>query len=183
MNYKFTARNMHRDVAYFYVGLIISFSISGIALNHRATWNPSEYVVSSESILVKVPTDKELINEDFVKQLATEWNLTAEYKSFRVRDELVRVYFDGAIADFNITTGEGELEFVNKRLLLADMTTLHKTTDTSWIYYSDVFGAAMLLIAITGMFIAKGKESFKQRGWKFAIVGVLFPLSFLLFLY
>jgi hypothetical protein len=37
----------------------------------------------------------------------------------------------------------------------------------------------MLLIALTGMIIAKGKESFRKRGWIFAIIGIIFPLIFL----
>jgi hypothetical protein len=40
----------------------------------------------------------------------------------------------------------------------------------------------MLLIAITGMFIARGKESFQKRGWIFASIGIIFPLVFLLLL-
>ena len=40
------------------------------------------------------------------------------------------------------------------------MTILHVDTSKSWLYYSDIFGVAMLVIAITGMFIAKGEHSF-----------------------
>jgi hypothetical protein len=32
------------------------------------------------------------------------------------------------------------------------------------------------------MFIAKGQMSFKKRGWKLAVAGIIFPLIFLLFL-
>ncbi|MEP1096303.1 MAG: PepSY-associated TM helix domain-containing protein [Cyclobacteriaceae bacterium] len=179
---KLTNRNLHRDTAYFYVGLIISFSISGIALNHRANWNPKEYVVSSKDINVQVPADAELINEAFVQQLAKDWEMEEDYQSFRVRDKEVRLYFDGAVADFSTTTGQGELEFVRKRPLLNEMTFLHQTTNEGWIWYSDIFGLGMLTLAITGMFIAKGRESFKRRGWKFALVGIVFPLVFLVFL-
>ncbi len=179
MAYKFTARNIHRDFAYFYVGLIISFSISGIALNHRATWNPRQYTIDSKEINVQVPTDAKQINDDFAKALAQTWDLEKSFKSVRVRGGSVRIFFDGAVADFDAKTGKGELETIRKRPVLAEMTLLHQTTDTAWIWYSDIFGVAMLLIAITGMFIAKGKESFQKRGWKFAIVGIIFPLVFL----
>ena len=182
MNFKFTPRNTHRDFAYFYVGLIISFSISGIALNHRATWNPRQYVVSTESINVQLPADKESINEDFAKNISEEWGLEKSFKSFRVRGEEARIVFDDAIADFNVNTGVGELETIKKRPLLNQMTLLHQTTDKAWIWYSDIFGLAMLMIASTGMFIAKGNESFRKRGWKLALVGLVFPLIFLLML-
>ena len=45
-----------------------------------------------------------------------------------------------------------------------------------------IFGLGMLTIAITGMFIAKGSESFRKRGWKLALVGIVFPLIFLFLL-
>ena len=182
MAYKITFRNLHRDTAYFYVGLIISFSISGIALNHRSTWNPREYVVDSKDVLVELPTEQDQIDDAYAKQLATSWEMASEYKSFRIRGESLRLYFDNAVADIDLVTGKGDLETIRKRPLLNEMTLLHQTTSSSWIYYSDVFGLAMLLIAITGMFIASGKDSFRKRGWKFASVGILFPLVFLLFL-
>jgi len=179
---KLTARSFHRDTAYLYVGLIISFSISGIALNHRTTWNAREYTVSSKEISVQIPADKDEINEDFARQLAGSWEMEKDYKSFRVRGDEVRIYFEGAVADFDINSGKGVLENVKKRPLLNEMTLLHQTTNTAWTWYSDIFGLAMLSIALTGMFIAKAKESFRQRGWKFALVGILFPLIFLFLL-
>lgn len=182
MIFKFSSRSFHRDTAYFYVGLIISFSISGIALNHRATWNPREYIVSSTEIFVDVPTSAELIDEEYIKALALGWKMGSDYESFRIRGEDARIYFDGAVVDFNVKTGKGVLETIRKRPLLSEMTLLHQTTNRSWIWYSDIFGFGMLSIAITGMFIAKGKESFRRRGWKFAIVGVIFPLLFLVLL-
>ena len=32
---------LHRDVGYLAVGLTLAYGISGIAVNHRADWNPS----------------------------------------------------------------------------------------------------------------------------------------------
>jgi len=39
----------------------------------------------------------------------------------------------------------------------------------------------MLVIAFTGMFIiTKGKNTFKKRGWKLALAGLVFPLIILI---
>lgn len=62
------------------------------------------------------------------------------------------------------------------------MTKLHVDTSKWWIYYSDIFGVAMLIIAFTGMCIQKGANSFWGRGWKLALVGIIFPLIFLFLL-
>ena len=47
---KITNRSLHRDIAYFYVGLIIAFSFSGIILNHRQDWYPMDYTYEATSI-------------------------------------------------------------------------------------------------------------------------------------
>lgn len=177
----FDARKWHRDTAYFFVGLIISFSISGIALNHRATWNPRQYVVSSEEIKLDT-ADVTEYDEAYSKSVLAQWQLTDKYQSERLRGENLRIYFDGGIVDINTTTGEGTLEYVRTRPVLSEMTYLHQTTNEAWIWYSDIFGLGMLFITITGMFIARGKDSFKRRGWKLALIGIVFPLVFLFFL-
>jgi hypothetical protein len=88
-------------------------------------------------------------------------------------------YQGNTILSVNLESGEGTLEHKRKVPVLGHTMYLHKSTNSFWIWYSDIFGAAMLLIAITGLFIAKGKYSFRQRGWKFAILGLIFPLIFL----
>ncbi|UCE93199.1 MAG: hypothetical protein JSV73_10360 [Flavobacteriaceae bacterium] len=40
----------------------------------------------------------------------------------------------------------------------------------------------MILIAVTGILIPSGKNGFKQRGWKLALAGLIFPLIFLFLL-
>ncbi|MCT4631060.1 PepSY-associated TM helix domain-containing protein, partial [Winogradskyella sp.] len=84
-----------------------------------------------------------------------------------------------AYAFVNLKTGEGEIEYVKTIPVLGQMTILHKTTNVWWIWFSDIFGVAMLTIAITGMFISKGKNSFKKRGWWLASLGLIFPFIFL----
>lgn len=49
------ARNLHRDLGYFYIGLIISFAFSGILMNHRDSWHPEKYTLETKAIEVKLP--------------------------------------------------------------------------------------------------------------------------------
>ena len=66
--------------------------------------------------------------------------------------------------------------------LFGQMTQLYQDTSKWWIYYSAIFGMGMLLIAFTGMFIERGKNSFQGRRWKLAQIGIIFPLIFLFLL-
>ena len=72
---KLTARNTHRDIAYFYVGLIISFSFSGIFLNHRQAWHPKRYSYDSKEIAIPVPASKEAVNDEFITNFTKEQNI------------------------------------------------------------------------------------------------------------
>ncbi len=181
---KFTNRSIHRDFAYFYVGLIIAFSFSGIILNHRQDWYPMDYTYESEEVSLEIPSDKKLLNDEaYLKEATKIWKVDGKFDGARLRDGKLRVYFkDNIIADVDANTGKGILEYKRRTPIIGHTMYLHKTTNKSWIWYSDIFGAAMLVIAITGMLIPAGKNGFKKRGWKLALAGLLFPLLFLIFL-
>ena len=170
---------LHRDLAYFFLGLIIAFSASGIILNHRVDIDPQEYTVQTDAIQFDLPEDKLLITDDFFRNSLTDKNINEEYKRFRIREDEIRLYLDDAFVNIDATTGNGEIDYVRTIPVLGQMTILHKSTSKWWIWFSDIFGIAMLTIAITGMFISKGKYSFKKRGWKLTLIGLIFPFIFL----
>lgn len=181
---KITNRSLHRDFAYFYFGLIIAFSFSGIILNHRQDWYPMDYAYESKEISIEVPADAEKLNDkEFVKTMATNLHSDNKFDSHRLRNGQLRLYYkDNVIADIDAATGKGVIEFKRKIPFIGHSMYLHKTTNSFWVWYSDIFGAAMLLIAITGVLIPMGKNGFKKRGWKLAVIGMLFPLIFLFIL-
>ncbi|WP_435414978.1 PepSY-associated TM helix domain-containing protein [Polaribacter aestuariivivens] len=176
---KITNRSLHRDIAYFYVGLLIAFSLSGIILNHRQDWYPMDYTYESKEVTLTLPNNEEEITKEFL-QNATK-NFEATYDGHRIRNGLLRVYFKGnGILDMKLSESKGVLEFKRKVPIIGHSMYLHKTTNKFWIWYSDIFGAAMLVIAITGILIPSGKKGFKKRGWKLALAGLIFPLLFLI---
>ena len=180
---KLTARNIHRDVAYFYLGLIIAFSISGIFLNHRQWWHPMDYTYKVENIELQLPKNKDDITKEFLVEESKKWNLQDKFRGFRIRDGKLNVGFKDSDLRVDLETGKGERSYSMRTPLLGQMTVLHVDTSTAWIWYSDIFGIGMIVIALTGMFIIKkGKTSFWQRGWKLALLGVIFPLVFLFLL-
>ena len=173
---KVTNRQLHRDVAYFYVGLILAFSFSGIILNHRQSWYPTEYAYESEEVKLNMPEGD--LTEERVRELVAPFEL--EYQSHRVRGNSLRVDFAGNnILEVNTADGIGVLEARRTMPFLGHTIKLHKSTDTAWIWYSDIFRLGMILIAITGMMIPMGKNGFNRRGWKLMLAGLVFPLLFL----
>lgn len=178
---KINARNTHRTLGYFYVGLIISFSISGIFLNHRRDWHPSRYVTSSKDITIR-PVVKDSINDEFVERFTKSHSINDKLRRYRVDKDLLKISYEKNDVEVDIKTGKGTIETYQKTPVLGQFTTLHVDTSKWWIYYSDVFGLAMAIIACTGMFIQRGKYGFKRHGWKLALIGIIFPLIFLFLL-
>ncbi|MFZ2907055.1 MAG: PepSY-associated TM helix domain-containing protein [Cyclobacteriaceae bacterium] len=178
---KLTALNTHRDLAYFFLGLIIAFSFSGIFLNHRQLWHPIRYTYESKDITI-APVLKDSVNEDYVKQFSQSQKIDDTFRRFQVNGNSLRISYVSHDVEVDISTGHGKVVTYKTTPLLGQMTKLHVDTSQWWIYYSDIFGVAMLAIAITGMFLAKGKNSFRKRGWKLALIGIIFPLIFLFLL-
>ena len=178
-----TVRDTHRDLGYFYVGLIIAFAFSGIFLNHRQAWHPSKYTSEVKSISTQMPASEEEITKEFVDELNKKLSINDVVRRFKVDKGKFEVSFEKHDLKLDAKSGAGELITYKKVPVLAQMTQLHQDTSKWWIYYSDIFGLAMLVIAITGMFmIPNGLLSFKERGWKLALTGLIFPLIFLFLL-
>jgi len=79
-----------------------------------------------------------------------------------------------------VKSGTGEVVSFIKTPFISQTMKLHKNTSNWWIYYGDIFGISLIVIAITGaIMIPAGKFTFKKRGWKLALAGLLFPLIFL----
>ncbi len=176
---KVTNRSLHRDLAYFYVGLIIAFSFSGIILNHRQDWYPMDYAYETKEVLLQFPEDTKQITKEFLIEATKNFDVT--YDGHRVREGTLRIYFkDNVILDADLATGKGNLEFKRKVPLVGHTMYLHKSTNNFWIWYSDIFGVAMLIIAITGVLIPAGKNGYSKRGWKLTLLGLIFPLLFLI---
>ncbi len=178
---KINVRNTHRTLGYFYVGLIISFSISGIFLNHRRDWHPSRYVSSSKEISIR-PVIKDSINDEFIEYFTKTQSINDKLRRYRVDKDILKISYEKNDVELDIKTGKGNIETYKKTPVLGEFTMLHVDTSKWWIYYSDVFGLSMAIIAITGMFIQRGKNGFKRIGWKLALIGIIFPLIFLFLL-
>lgn len=178
-------RKWHRDIGYFFVGLIISFAISGIAQNHRGSWNPEQYAYASKNLATQFHLfEKEKINDDTIKKILVQQGIQNHYFGFRIEDDKkeMRIFLDKALLTVDMNNGKGVLEFFKTRPLIGQMSILHRENGSSlWILYSDIFAAGLLTIAITGMFMVKGKHSFRKRGFMLTLAGIIIPILLLIF--
>ncbi|MES2411475.1 MAG: PepSY-associated TM helix domain-containing protein [Bacteroidota bacterium] len=176
-----TIRNLHRDLGYFYIGLIISFAFSGILMNHRESWHPEKYTIETKAIEVKLPAE-EKINEPFADSLGKALGIDDKIRRHNVKKGTFKISFEKHDVEIDMKTGKGEIVSFLKTPIISQTMKLHKSTSNWWIYYGDIFGISLIVIAVTGsIMIPAGKFNFKRRGWKLALAGILFPLLILLF--
>jgi hypothetical protein len=176
------ARNLHRDLGYFYIGLIISFATSGILMNHRDSWHPEEYDNQTKEIQVKLPSEDK-ITEAYAKVFITQFGIIDNFRKYKVKGGSLRISYKNTDVEVDLATGKGEIETYKKTPIISQMMKLHKNTSNWWIYYGDIFGISLIVIAITGtLMIPAGKFTFKKRGWKLALAGLIVPLLILILL-
>lgn len=175
MNWNLKLRNWHRDFSYFFAGLLMAFAISGIALNHRNSWDPRKYTYQSIKVNIPLPNHRKQITDEFFQNWLDENNIKLEFRGSSWRRGGYNLYFKNAYAFIDPSTGQGEIERFHIRPILGQMVDLHRSSSSIWIWYSDIFAISVLLICVTGLIIAKGKSGFKKRGWKLALVGILIP--------
>jgi hypothetical protein len=177
---KINFRNLHRDLGYFYIGLIVSFAFSGLMMNHRESWHPEKYTTQTKEIQVQLPEESE-INEEFAKDLGKKLGIEDKMRRQMVRKGTFKISFENNDVEIDIKTGKGEIVAFRKTPIVSQAMKLHKNNSNFWIYYSDIFAISLIIIALTGTIMIKaGKFSWKNRGWKLAVAGVVFPLLFLI---
>ena len=179
---KKTFRNLHRDLGYFYIGLIISFAASGLMMNHRDSWHPDKYTTETNLVVVQLP-EEDQINEKFAEDLGKKLGIDDKFRKHSVKKGIFKISYEKHDVEIDMKTGKGEIVTFIKTPIISQTMKLHKSTSNFWIYYSDIFAISLIVIALTGTIMVKaGKFSFKERGWKLALAGIIFPLIFLFLL-
>ncbi len=183
MNFRKLNRVLHRDLSYFFAGMVIIYSISGIALNHIHDWNPN-YIIQSQDFTINLPTDTSKISIESLNQ-AIQSKTNEEVLSYYYpnADKLKAFTKHGTIT-FTLNTGEVKLETAKRRPFFAQINFLHYNTARSWwTLFSDIFAVSLIIITVTGLFIIKGKNGIKRRGTILVTLGLILPLVALIFLF
>ncbi|MBD3223426.1 MAG: hypothetical protein GF313_01750 [Caldithrix sp.] len=171
---------LHRDIGYLAVGLTIIYAISGIAVNHIDQWNPN-YVISQETIKIHIPENAKTgrIIDETTRQLNIEVPVES---SFRPEPGRIRIFYTNQYTvDLNTKSGIGTIERVKERFLLYDFNFLHLNyAKKLWTYAADVYAVALLFLAVSGLFVLKGRKGFKGRGKWLTAIGIILPVIFLI---
>ena len=171
---------LHRDIGYLAVGLTIIFAISGIAVNHVQDWNPN---FSIEKKNFQLKPDTTLSTNQLTDYLVTKLVIDAKIESsFKPAPGVIHIFFENQKVEYNFETGQGMHEIVSERTVLHDFNFLHLNHPKKiWTYLSDLYALALLFLAISGMFVLKGRKGITGRGKWLIGIGVLIPILVLAF--
>jgi hypothetical protein len=179
MNLSKLNRITHRDLGYLITGLTIVYALSGIALNHKHDWNPN-YLVDEYEFQTDVTLTKESFNDDAARTIVKSIPGYPVYKTFHFpAGDRISIFIDGGYITINASTGKGIVERISKRPLFYQINFLHYNPGRWWKYFSDIFCVSLIIVAITGLFIIKGKNGITRRGAILTAIGIVLPLIFL----
>ena len=167
-------------MGYLVAGLTVIYAISGIAVNHIDSWNPN-YSIDREVLRYEAfePGDR----ESTVARLLQELELEEPNDVFRSTPSRVQLLYDGWSVQADVEAGVARIERPRERPVLFDLNFLHLNHAKGlWTWVADVYAVLLLLLALTGPFVIRGKKGLTGRGKWWVSTGVAVPIAFLAFL-
>lgn len=171
---------LHRDVGYLAVAMTLAYAISGIAVNHVADWNPNYRITKSfiEVAPITATTAPEIVAAAVERLGLGE----APKSSFRPDPHTVQLFYKGKVYHVDLPTGKVMIESTVARPVLYEMNQLHLNhPKKAWTYVADVYALALILLAITGLFVLKGPLGITRRGGWLTAAGAVLPIGYWLF--
>jgi hypothetical protein len=174
-------RIIHRDMGYIFFGMSMVYGISGIALNHLDDWNPDYIIRISETALHDIPAVQD-ISRDVARSLARQINQNYEYRShYFPRPDILKIFIKQGSVTINLNSGQTHIEVIKKRPVFREMNFLHYNKPKKlFTWFSDAFALSLILLAISGLFLIRGKKGITGRGAWLTALGIIIPVIFLL---
>ena len=177
VNWRRVNNVLHRDIGYLSVGLTLAYGVSGLAVNHRADWNPNYAVErTTQQIAPIAAPDRDTAVAEALRQL----QLTEQPRNaFRPEPETLQLFFEQRTYSIDLPTGAVVIEANRARPVLYQFNQLHLNTPKGlWTVIADIYAIALVGLAITGMFVLKGRTGIAGRGAWLVGLGILIPLLY-----
>ena len=178
------SRIIHRDLSFFFSGVIIIYAISGFVLNHKNDFN-SDYSIKSFDFNIEgnYPLMQDELSKDRVLNILQPYNETDNYtKHYFPDNETMKVFLKGGSSlVVDLTNGKALYEQVKKRPIISQFNWLHYNPNKWWTIFSDIFSFSLIVITLTGLIMTRGKKGLWGRGGVELIIGIIIPLIFILF--
>ena len=170
-------RWIHEELGFLAVGLILVYAISGVAVNHAHQWD-ANYALTTETFAIEAPgTGPTGEIQDLV---VSRLNLQEPIKNtWRASESEFQVFLENGQFDVNLVTGEVHKKGFKKRPLLFDLNFMHLNSGKApWTGIADAFAGILIVLAVTGIFLVKGRRGLAGRGGLVLGLGFLLPIVY-----
>ncbi|MGL5682968.1 MAG: PepSY-associated TM helix domain-containing protein [Marinifilaceae bacterium] len=176
-------RFLHRELSFFFAGVIVIYAVSGIFLNHKSTFN-ADYSIKRHIYTVEesVPVAKSTLTKEYVLKMLEEWDEAKNYtQHYFPTEQSMKVFLKGGSSlVMDLSDGKVLYESVRKRPVLSAFNRLHYNPGRGWTIFSDIFAVSLLIITITGIFMVKGRKGLIGRGGIELLAGIGVTVAFIL---
>lgn len=175
-------RSLHRDIGYFCVGMTLIFAISGIALNHVEDWNPNYQVIHDTQTIpaLKQMVERDSFEADLLISLQLDskikarfWQSPSQLKLFTTSEQTLML---------NLDSNQVIIEQIKPRPILRSLNFLHlNEARKAWTYFSDLYAVMLIFLALSALFMIKGKKGVWGPRAIIVIAGFAAPLAFIFY--
>jgi uncharacterized protein len=174
---------LHRDLGYLAFGMTIIYAISGIVLNHfkSGDFTHPDYNKSYTDFKVTLPKNG-IADQTYVYSVLAELKVKDHYKSFVTGNNYIQIFLDKGWIYIDLTNGDAQMETKTTLYVIKEFNLLHyNNIKKMYTWFSDVYAVGLILLAITGLFVLRGRNGIIGRGAWLTAIGILLPALFLLY--
>lgn len=168
-------RAVHRDFGYLAVGFTIIYALSGIAINHISDWDPNFKARERSLTIAAIPA--ELPDDEAVKRVLAATGTGTPDDVYRAGDELRLTYSGGS--QVTVIGTQVTVQERSSRFFFRVANWLHYNRGKkAWTYLADIYAVMLLYLALSGIFMIKGKLGLKWRGTILISLGIAVPVAY-----
>lgn len=167
-------RILHRDIGFVMVGLSLVYGISGILLNHMNGGDPSYKIENKNLTFIEGLTPEEFKETWQSEPNRPKLNNVAETAG------KYRLLLQGGIGEYDPTTGLVEYRTSKRKPIAYWVNRLHYNRVKGWSLMADIFAGSLIFLAISGLFMVKGKYGITKRGKWYLLIGLLIPILYII---
>ena len=174
---------LHRDIGYLAFGLTIIYALSGIILNHfkAGDFTHPDYHKSYKEFKVSLPKEGKA-DQTYVYSVLDERGVRSQYKSYITGDGYIQIFLKTGWIYVDLSNGDAQMERKIPFYVLKEFNLLHyNNIKKFYTWFSDLYAVALIFLAITGLFVLRGRNGIIGRGAWLTAIGILIPALILLF--
>lgn len=170
--------SLHRDIGYLAVGMTLVYALSGMAVNHRADWNPNYRKVEETRTIEPINPAQE--EDALVAESLRKLGLSEKPKSTVLSDDnTLLVFYPDLQYSVDLPSGKVLVEGTTRRPVLYSLNRLHlNTPKRAWTWIADLYALSLAFLAVSGLFILQGRNGLRGRGAWLTAIGIAVPAAY-----